>query len=118
MLLTPVVPLLEKPPVPVLPAAVNVTLLNDPGVNVSVTVAPVTALGPLLLTTMVYVRVPPGATVVTPSFLLMLRSACGVRCVVTGELLLAPLSSALVGVSVAVLFSVPVAVGEIVPLTV
>src|SRR5258708_33912349 len=59
-------------------AHVQVALLMPAG-SASVAVPPVTALGPAFETTIVYVTVPPGTAVVTPSDLVMLRSACGVR---------------------------------------
>src|SRR5229473_3294657 len=68
-------------------AHVQLALLMPAG-SASVTVAPVTALGPALLTTMVYVTVPPGTAVVTPSVFVMLRSACGVRVSVSVVMLL------------------------------
>src|SRR5260370_13694238 len=43
----------------------------------SATVAPVTKLGPALVATMVYVVVPPGVYVATPSVLVICRSATG-----------------------------------------
>src|SRR5258708_7664052 len=57
-------------------AHVQVALLMPAG-SVSVTVAPVTASGPPFVTVMVYVTVPPGTAVVTPSDFVILRSACG-----------------------------------------
>src|SRR5258708_6491446 len=75
-------------------AHVQVALLMPAG-SVSVTVAPVTPSGPALLTTMVYVTVPPGTAVVTPSVLVMLRSACGVRVSVSVAVLLPGVGSGL-----------------------
>src|SRR2546430_14160176 len=68
------VPLAVNPDAPPLPTAVNVSLVIAAG-RVSLTVAPVTALGPLLATTMVYVVDVPGTALDTPSVLVMLRSA-------------------------------------------
>ena len=59
---------------PAMAAQVQLTLVIAAG-TVSVTVAPVTANGPLLVTTMVYVIDAPGATVVAPSVLLIAKSA-------------------------------------------
>ena len=47
----------------------------------STTVAPVTVLGPLLVTTIVYVRLCPGTAVVTPSVLVISRSALAINTV-------------------------------------
>src|SRR5438874_2614511 len=95
-------------------AHVQLALLMPAG-SVSVTVAPVTALGPALLTTIVYVTVPPGVAVVTPSVLVMLRSASGARVSVSVAELLAGVGSVTPAgaVTVAVLDTVPVAVDEI-----
>src|SRR2546422_4346659 len=58
-------------------AHVHVTPLSCAG-KTSLTVAPVTALGPALLATIVYVSVPPWSTAVTPSVFVITRSAVGV----------------------------------------
>src|SRR4029077_772605 len=71
-------PLAVKPDALPLATAVKVSLATAAG-KVSVTVAPVTLLGPLLLTTIVYVVELPATTLVTPSVLVMARSACAVR---------------------------------------
>ena len=62
------------------PAAthVQVTPVSVAG-KVSATVAPVTAEGPALEATMVYVTLLPGITVVTPSVFVIERSAVGLR---------------------------------------
>jgi hypothetical protein len=88
--------------------------------NVSVTVAPVTLLGPLLVTVMVYVTDVPGAAVVCPSVLVTARSACGVRVSVSVALLLLDEGSTTPpgAVTVAVLLRVPVAPAATVAVTV
>src|SRR3954447_2995416 len=100
------------PPVPV---AVKVALFSVPA-SVSLTVAPVTALGPLLVTTITYVCVLPAATVVAPFVLTIERSADGVVSVAVAVALLLPeLVSTVrpVGVRFAVFDRVPdVAVAE------
>src|SRR5688572_445159 len=60
---------------PPAPAQVHVQV-SDAG-NVSVTVAPVAALGPALRPVMVYVTLPPGVALVTPSVLVIESSASG-----------------------------------------
>src|SRR5271167_2109970 len=112
-------PLAVNPEAPPLPTAVNVSLVITAG-RTSVTVAPVTLLGPLLLTTMVYVVVPPGITEVTPSVLLIARSACGVNVSVSVALLLLRFGSVTpAGAAIlAVLVIVPVALPATVALTV
>src|SRR6266568_119729 len=80
-------PLAVNPEAPPLPTAVNVSLLIPVG-TMSVTVAPVTPLGPLLLTTMVYVVDPPGVAPATPSLLVIARSATPVIVSVSVGLLL------------------------------
>src|SRR5262245_6940773 len=65
-------------PPPLLAVAVQVALVTPVGTE-SETLAPVTALGPALRTTMVYVVLVPGTAATTPSVLVMDRSAiCGV----------------------------------------
>ncbi|MNV55891.1 hypothetical protein D3C71_1481420 [compost metagenome] len=61
---------------------------------------------------------PPGVAVVTPSVLVMARSACGVSVSESVALLLAGTGSFTADVTVAVLVSVPVAEALIVALTV
>src|SRR5438876_405383 len=56
--------------------------------SVSATGASVTALGPALLTTIVYVVLVPGTYVVAPSVLVIARSACGAAVSVSVALLL------------------------------
>ena len=53
--------------------------------RLSVTVAPVTAFGPPLLATIVYVTVPPGVAVVTPSDFVIERSVAGSTVTLTVE---------------------------------
>jgi hypothetical protein len=55
----------------------ELVLLNEAGLNVSATVAPVTAAGPALLTTIVYVIELPGTAVVALSVFVIERSATG-----------------------------------------
>src|SRR5260370_1190951 len=100
-------------------AHVQLALLMPAG-SVSVTVAPVTALGPPFVTVMVYVTVPPGTAVVTPSVLVMLKSACGVRASVSVTELLPGVGSVVPAgaVTLAVLLRLPVAEAEIVAVTV
>src|SRR5579883_608512 len=83
--------------------------------NRSVTAWSTAVLGPALLTTMVYVVLPPGTTEVTPLLLVMDRSDCGVSVSVSVALLLSGLGSVTPdgGVTVAVLVKVPVAEGSI-----
>src|SRR5262245_13693100 len=76
---------------PPAPAHVQVAV-RDAG-NVSATVAPVTLLGPALLATIVYVTLPPGVAVVTPSVLVIPRFACGVSVSESVALLLAGVGS-------------------------
>src|SRR6266478_1428621 len=83
----------------------------------SLTATLVAVLGPLLLTTMVYVVLVPGTTEVTPSSLVTLTSFCGVSVSVSVALLLAVLVS-LAAVVVTVLVSEPVAAGLIARVTV
>ena len=59
---------------PPAPTHVQVSLVNA-AANESATVAPITALGPALLATIVYVTEPPGVADVTPSVFVMERSA-------------------------------------------
>ncbi len=90
-------------------AQVQVAPLNCAGIT-SVTVAPVTALGPALLATMVYVTVPPWLTLVSPSVLVIARSAVGVMTVLPSVAALLPAGSFTPtgAVTVAVLEMVPV----------
>jgi hypothetical protein len=57
------------------PAPAHVQVAVREAGNVSATVAPVTLLGPALLATIVYVTLPPGGAVVTPSVFVIERSA-------------------------------------------
>src|SRR3954470_14173006 len=74
--------------VPVVPVAVQLSAVTIAG-KLSLTVAPTTFEGPLLLTTMVYVVGLPGVYVADPSVLLIDRSELRVIAVVVLELLLA-----------------------------
>src|SRR5580765_8766562 len=100
-------PAVQVPP----PAPTQVVLQVSEAGNVSATVAPVAALGPALLAVMVYVTEPPGVAVVTPSVLVMERSALGVSVSLSvAELFAGVLSVTPPGaVTVAVLLSDPVA---------
>src|SRR6266496_379673 len=76
------------PPLPaLLTAQVQAPNVNAAGA-ISVTVAPDTSLGPLLVTVIVYVVLPPGVTLATPSVLVIARSAIGVTVSVSVALLL------------------------------
>src|SRR5690606_22347639 len=100
---------------PSTPTHVHVAPVRLAG-KVSVTDAPSTLLGPAFDAVMVYVTLPPGVAFVTPSVLVMLRSALDTSVVVSVALLLAGFgSTTLPGVLiVAVLLSVPVADGSMV----
>ena len=104
---------------PAAPAHVHVTPLNDTGI-VSVTVAADTADGPALLATTVYVTDVPGTSVNEPSVFVIDRSAVGfnvsesVAELFPGVGSVEPPGNAIV----AVLESDPVALDEIVPVTV
>src|SRR5712691_6793830 len=82
------------------------------GGKLSVTVAPTTALGPALLATIVYVRLEPRGTVVTPSVFAMARSAVGMIWVLLSVALLSPAGSFTPAgaVTLAVLLIVPLPV--------
>jgi hypothetical protein len=88
--------------------------------SVSVTVAPVTALGPAFEATIVYVMGVPGTAVVCPSVFVIPRFACGVSVSVSVALLFAGFGSVtpLGTATVAVLLSVPVADALTVPVSV
>jgi hypothetical protein len=88
--------------------------------SVSATVAPVTALGPALLATIVYVTDPPGVAVVTPSVLVIDRSALAFNVSVSVALLLPGVGSVTPAgaVTVAVFDSEPVALGLMFAMTV
>ncbi len=96
---------------PALAVQVQVTPLSCAG-NRSVTVAPVTALGPLLVATMVYVTVPPWFTATRPSVLVIARSAVAVITVLLSVAELLPAGSFTPGGAaiVAVLLTGPVPV--------
>jgi hypothetical protein len=86
----------------------------------SVTVAPVTSLGPALAAVIVYVSGWPGTAVVWPSVLVTDRSASGVSVSESVALLFPGVGSTVPAgaVTVAVLSSVPVAAGSIVAVSV
>src|SRR5262245_49783042 len=103
---------------PVLPVAPPVAMLVyvSPVMGAgkeAFTRAPVTLLGPGLVTTMVYVVVLPGTAVAVPSLTVTLRSTVGFSVSVSLLLLLPVLGSGAVpgAVTVAMLVSVPVAAG-------
>ena len=104
---------------PPAPTHVHVSLVIEAG-NVSVTFAPGASLGPALLAVIVYVVDPPAVTVVTPSSLVIARSASGTNVSVSDAVLLAcALSTTVPGaVIVAVLVMEPVALDAIDALTV
>ena len=79
--------------------------------NVSATVVPGASLIPAFEATIVYVTVPPGTAVVTPSVFVIARSACGVSVSVSVAELLPGVGSVTpaAAVTVAVFESVPVA---------
>ena len=100
------------------PAPTQVQVIEAiPAGIVSVTVAPVTLDGPVLVTTTVYVVDWPGTAVVVPSVLVMVRSVCGVTVVRSVAVLLAGVGSVTPpgSVTVAVLAMVPVAEATTVP---
>src|SRR5688572_5851195 len=104
----------EEPVAPPPAVAVNETFVRAAG-KTSVTVAPVTALGPALATTMVYVAGPPAASVVVPLVLVICRSASAPpRVVVIAAALLAVMLSEVPPVAAirAVLAMLPVADAE------
>jgi hypothetical protein len=79
--------------------------------KVSATVAPVTLLGPALLAVIVYVTLPPAVALVTPSVLVIERSALAVTVSVSVAELLPGVGSVVPpgATTVAVLLNVPVA---------
>ena len=87
---------------------------------VSATVAPVTKLGPALVTTIVYVIPIPGMYVALPSVFVICRSACGTDVSVSAAVLLPGAGSVVPtgALIVAVFTRFPVAVGDTVPVTV
>src|SRR5262245_37603682 len=97
------------------PAPTHVQVQVSEAGNVSATVAPVALLGPALLAVIVYVVLPPAVTVVTPSTLVMERSALppsvslSVAELLPGVGSVTPAGAA----TVAVLLSVPDAAAEI-----
>src|SRR5207248_4219445 len=104
------VPLALNPDAPPLPTALNVSVVIAAG-RLSLTVAPVTSLGPLLATTMVYVVDVPGTTFEALSVLVMLKSAVTVTVSVSVAPLLPGVGSVTPAgtVTVAVLTRLPVA---------
>src|SRR5262245_1840498 len=122
MLLTPVAGLLENPVAPPVCAVVKVTLENC-GEKTSTTLAPVTVVDPALVTTMVYVSVPPAATLVAPSVLVICKSVvAGVIATVftsVATLFVALTSTTPAGVETLAVFVIaPAAVALTVPVTV
>src|SRR5882672_2041775 len=111
-------PLAVQVPPPA-PTQVQLTPVIVAG-SVSVTVAPVTALGPAFDATIVYVTDAPGTAVVCPSVLVIPRFACDVRGSVSVALLFTGVGSVtpLGTATVAVLLSVPVADAFTVPVSV
>ena len=103
---------------PPAPTQVHVHV-SDAG-KVSATVAPVALLGPALLAVIVYVTEPPGVAVVTPSVLVIDRSAVALSVSLSVAELLPGFGSVTPpgAVTVAVLLSVPVADAEIAQLAV
>ena len=102
------------------PAPTHVQLqVRDAG-KVSATVVPVALLGPALLAVMVYVVEPPGVAVVTPSVLVIARSALAPSVSLSVAELLPGVGSVTPAgaVTVEVLLNVPVAAAEIVQLAV
>src|SRR5438105_4056066 len=91
------------------PAVVLVVEHVRPAGNVSATVEPGALLGPAFEATIVYVTVPPGTAVVTPSVFVMARLACGVRVSVSVAELLLAFGSVKGPVPLAALASDPVA---------
>ena len=104
------VPLALNPDAPPLPTALNVSVVIAAG-RLSLTVAPVTSLGPLLATTMVYVVDVPGTTFEALSVLVMLKSAVTATVSVSVAMLLPGVGSVTPAgtVTVAVLTRLPVA---------
>src|SRR5436190_1502235 len=102
-------PLTEKPVALPVCVVVYVTPVIAAG-NTSATVAPVTTLGPALVTIIVYVTNDPGTALATPSLLVICRSARGVKLSESKALLLPGVGSVTptVGATVAVLSNVPV----------
>src|SRR2546425_594755 len=102
-------PLAVQVPPPA-PAQVQLAAVIVAG-SVSVTVAPLTALGPAFEATMVYVMGGPGTAVVCPSVLVIPRFACGVSVSVSVALLFAGIGSVTPPgtATAAVLLRVPVA---------
>ena len=99
-----------KPEAPPVCVAVKVTPVKTLG-KMSLTAAPVTLLGPKLMTTIVYVFPKPGVYAVLLSFTVTVRSAWNVIVAVSVALLLAGLGSVTPfgAVTVAVSDTVPVA---------
>jgi uncharacterized membrane protein len=103
---------------PAVATQVHVALINEAG-NESATVAPVTADGPALVATIVYVTAVPGIFEATPSVLVMLRSAVMFAPSVSVAELLPGTGSMPPGtVAVTVFTSEPVCDGETVAVTV
>src|SRR5437660_5009030 len=110
---------LRAPDTLVWPLPLQVSLVAPAGSG-SLTATLVAVLGPLLLTTMVYVVLVPGTTAALPSSFVIETSTCGVSVSVSVAVLLAAVVSVTPagGASVTLLAIEPVAAGSIVPLTV
>src|SRR5262245_37388709 len=102
------------------PAPTHVQVAVRLAGNVSATVEPGASPGPALLAVIVYVTLPPGTAVVTPSVFVIARSACGVSVSVSVAELLAGVGSVTPAgaATVAVFDRVPVVAALIVALTV
>jgi len=102
------------------PAPVHVHVHVSLAGNVSATVDPLALLGPALLAVIVYVTLPPAVAVLTPSVLVIDRSACAPSVSLSvAELLPGAGSVTPAGaVTVAVLISVPVAAADTLQLAV
>ena len=100
------------------PAPEQVQLQVSDAGNVSATVTPGALLGPALLAVIVYVTLPPGTAVVTPSVLVIAMSACGTSVSVSVALLLPGTGSVIADDTDAVLTRVPSASAAIAQLAV
>src|SRR3954463_10123946 len=102
------------------PAPTHVHVQVSDAGKVSATVAPAALLGPAFEAVMVYVTEPPAVAVVTPSVLVIERSAEAPRVSLSVALLLPGVGSVTPAgaVTVAVLLRVPVAAAEMVQLAV
>src|SRR6476469_6141955 len=102
------------------PAPTQVQVQVSDAGNMSATVAPVALLGPAFDAVIVWVTLPPGVAVVTPSVLVIARSADALKVSLSVAELLPGVGSVTPAgaVTVAVLESVPVAAAEMVQLAV